>query len=509
MSDVNDAADEEVPSYPVSQARMRQFQANSLAAGAGGVPGGPGGPLSQGAAPAQPALAALQFQGPYQAIYQQMQQQAQQKQQAQQAYLDSLQKQEGALGQAGMSDLDRASLLFQAAGALGQTTRSGGFGETLGNLGTAMAGPLSKQAEAQRQRQTQLQQLQAARAKLGMEMAGQGVSPADMLSLVKAQQDAQPKLTDTQRLLQDPTLTPEERKLGLRKALKLDETEKEQKEETKNIKLRDGTEISVVRRGGRSYDPITNELLDEAKLNALTAATQTSDQKDHALELGVPVQTRDAYAALSPKEKEKAKINRYNTDTRMLQKENTDLPDSSLRDEIQKNNMFVALNNENRSTGVFWGKTPNITPSAQRMAAIESELTIGAGKDLKGAASDRDVKMFGNAVPSVYKDFEANSKIAEYNALKLRTELERRSFMRDYLAVNRNLDNAENKWKEYLNANPFFKYPDKFDPAKIDISKLQRNDKRQSYQDYFRDQVGRGATAVTRDAEGKLVIERQ
>jgi hypothetical protein len=140
--------------------------------------------------PVTPGLAALQFQGPYQAIYQQMQQKADAQRQAQQAYLDTLQKQEGALSQTGMSDLDRASMLFQAAGALGQTTRSGGFGETIGNFATSMAGPLSKAAEAQRQRQSQLQQLQMARQKLGMEMAGTGgVDPAQALQLLKAQQD--------------------------------------------------------------------------------------------------------------------------------------------------------------------------------------------------------------------------------------------------------------------------------------------------------------------------------
>ena len=142
------------------------------------------------AQPIAPGLAALQFQGPYQALYQQMQQQAQQKQRAQQEYLGSLQKQEAALGQQGMSNYDRASMLFQAAGALGQPTRSGGLGETLGNLGTAMSGPLSKAAEAQRTRAQQLQQLQMARQKLGMEMAGTGgVDPGQALQLLKAQQD--------------------------------------------------------------------------------------------------------------------------------------------------------------------------------------------------------------------------------------------------------------------------------------------------------------------------------
>ena len=162
MSDINDAADDE----------DRKPAASAI----------PAGGLN--------ALAAGQFSGPYQILYQQMQAKADAQRSAQQQMLDTLQQQQGALGQTGMSDYDKASMLFQAAGALGSTTRSGGLGETIGNLGTAMAGPLSKAAEAQRQRQTQLQQLQMARQKLAVEMAGSGgVDPSQALQLLKAQQD--------------------------------------------------------------------------------------------------------------------------------------------------------------------------------------------------------------------------------------------------------------------------------------------------------------------------------
>jgi hypothetical protein len=130
------------------------------------------------------------FQGAYQDIYKKMQENAAAKQSAQQSYLSMLQQQEGPLSQTGISDLDKAAMFAQAAGAFGAPTRSGGFTETLANVGTTLAGPLSKQAEIQRARAQQLQQLQMARQKLGMEMAGSGgVSPSDMMALLKAQQD--------------------------------------------------------------------------------------------------------------------------------------------------------------------------------------------------------------------------------------------------------------------------------------------------------------------------------
>ncbi|CAB4156167.1 hypothetical protein UFOVP1417_45 [uncultured Caudovirales phage] len=256
---VDDEGDDDAATYPVSPARMQQFNANSQAAGAGGVQGG--GPLSQGATPqAQPAgglgaLAAGQFSGlsgPYQALYQQMQQKADAQRAAQQEYLASMQKQEGALSQTGMSDLDRASMLFQAAGALGQTTRSGGFGETLGNVSTAMVGPLSKAAEAQRQRQQQLQQLQMARQKLGMEMAGTGgVDPAQTLALMRAQQ----------------------------------EDIKASRGEVKpvTLKMADGTEVSAIFKNGQYYDPAGKLITD---VGGATAAASEEEIPAEVRKLG-------------------------------------------------------------------------------------------------------------------------------------------------------------------------------------------------------------------------------
>ena len=182
--------EEELASYPVDPQRIAAMNAASLRAGAGGVQQSPLSSPQQ--APAAAAMNPYGFRDAYAKIYSDLQSQAAAKSASQQEYLASLQKQEAALGQQGMSDYDRASMLFQAAGALGQPTRSGGLGETLGNLGTAMSGPLSKAAEAQRTRAAQLQQLQMARQKLGMEMAGTGgVDPGQALQLLKAQQDAE------------------------------------------------------------------------------------------------------------------------------------------------------------------------------------------------------------------------------------------------------------------------------------------------------------------------------
>jgi hypothetical protein len=170
--------EDEVPSVPVDPQRLAAMDAASRRVGAGGLPQD-GGPLS----------AVITARDPYAAIEQRMLQQSQARDASLKDQMALIDKQAGQYGQRGMSDLDRASMLFQAAGALSAPTRSGGLMESIGAAGTAVAGPLSKAAQGERDRQDKMMQLQLARAKLAGEMSG-GMSPSDMLALEKARADA-------------------------------------------------------------------------------------------------------------------------------------------------------------------------------------------------------------------------------------------------------------------------------------------------------------------------------
>ena len=424
---------------------------------------------------------------------------AQQQDAARAQMMKTMQEREGALAQQGMNPLDRASMLFQAAGALAAPTRSGAFMESFGKAGSELAGPLSKAAQAERDRQEKLQQLQLARQKMAMEASG--VSPSDLLALYKAQQEGVQKPGERERLIQ--TLPEDQRQEAVRGALGIRE-----KEELKQLNLPDGTTMTVLFKDGKVYDPVTGNILDTTQLQTNRQTELKRDQQNQAIEVGVPLETRDAFANLPPKEREKARLAKYNADTRLLQKEATDLPDADLRNEINDYRTFVMLNNENQSTGPYWAKTPNISASAQQMASIEAKLKIAAGSSLKGAASDKDVAMFGQVVPSTSKDLKANVNIARFGEMRARAELERREFMRDYLAVNKTLQNADKYWEQYINANPFFKYPEKnFDPKKLKIDDLQRNDQRMSYQDYFRKKFSTAPTQVRRGPNGELIAD--
>ncbi len=279
--------------------------------------------------------------------------------------------------------------------------------------------------------------------------------------------------------------------------------------ELKTLTLPDGTTMSVLVKNGQVFDPITEQKIDTTQLQTARQQEVARDRQDQAIELGVPLDPRDPFASLSPKEREKARINRFNADTRVLQKEADEVPDAALRGEILDYKTFVTLNRENPRTGAGWGLTPNVTSSAQQMLSIESKLKIAAGKDLKGAASDRDVAIFGNVGPSTSKNLEANTNIARFGIMRAQTELDRRAFMRDYLAVNKNLQNAERMWQEYINANPFFVYPEgeRFDPTKLKVEDLRPNTNRLPYQEYFRKKAQEGATPVRRDAQGRLIAD--
>jgi hypothetical protein len=126
-----------------------------------------------------------------QTIYAALQQEAAARKQREQGILAQMQKREQEYAaQPKTSNLEQAALLMQAAGALSAPTRGGGTLESFGAAGTALAGPLMKQAQAERDRNEKLMQLQMAREKMGMEMSSGKIGSAEMLKLYQMQQAA-------------------------------------------------------------------------------------------------------------------------------------------------------------------------------------------------------------------------------------------------------------------------------------------------------------------------------
>lgn len=185
-------------------------------------------------------------------IYGQIEREGAARRKALESQMGMIEQQAQRYGQEGMSPLDKASILFQAAGALAAPTRSGGLMESIGSAGSAVSGPLMKAAQAKRDREDKVAQLQMARAKLAAEMGSTGPSAAEMLQLYRVQQEGIQKPGETERLLQ--TLPPEERAAAVRGKFGLTKAP-----EFKTIDLPDGRKITVKMLDGQPFDPITNK----------------------------------------------------------------------------------------------------------------------------------------------------------------------------------------------------------------------------------------------------------
>jgi hypothetical protein len=196
-------------------------------------------PLSNIQTPTPPLSQNWSFEGAKEALMRD----AQAKYASKQAEMGMLDQQAQKYGASGMSDLDRASILFQAAGAFAAPTRGGGFMESLGAAGTAVSGPLQKAAQAERDRQDKMAQLQLARTKLAGEMGTGGVSGADILALEKARLDSVRQPSEFDLLLKQ--LDPADRPKALRVKAGL---------ETKKPPISDKLLLDMEKKGSALYN---------------------------------------------------------------------------------------------------------------------------------------------------------------------------------------------------------------------------------------------------------------
>jgi hypothetical protein len=185
-------------------------------------------------------------------IYDQIGRESAARRKALETQMGMIEQQAQRYGQEGMSPLDKASILFQAAGALAAPTRSGGLMESIGSAGSAVSGPLMKAAQTKRDREEKMAQLQMARAKLAAEMGSTGPSASELLQLYRVQQEGIQKPSEKERLLQ--LLPPEERAAAVRGSFGLTKAP-----EFKSLDLPDGRKITVKMIDGLPYDPITNK----------------------------------------------------------------------------------------------------------------------------------------------------------------------------------------------------------------------------------------------------------
>lgn len=463
--------DETVPSYPVPPARLADMRRRAAMYGAGSGDAPDEGPQTTGSVPtaAAPSAPAAQTQaGGYGALMQLAMEQAKQREARQRAMIEDLKAQEAKYAEPyKMSNLDQAAALAKITGALLSPTRTGSFAESLGAASEAASGPLSEAAKGERERQEKLRQLQMARQRMAAEIET-GIPFDQMMKL-------------------------EQLRMSQEKAPSL-----------QTVELPDGSKMSVLYKDGRAYD-LMGRPLDLAQAYGDAARAPEKEKENLSVELGVPILKQDPFSNIpNARDREKARTAAMQADQKKFDKTVEGYEDKDIQGEIRLFNRFVALNEDNRRTGGGWKYTPDWTSTAEQMKSISGQMTISAGKDLKGAASDRDVAMFKGTTVGTDKRPETNRNIALFEIESRKNELARRQFMRDYLRVNKTLMNADRDWAEYLNSNPIFVYPEK---GSAQIETLKPNPNRVSYEEYFSRKRQGGARRVIRGPNGELTEE--
>lgn len=465
--------DETVPSYPVPPARLADMRRRAAMYGAGSGDAPDEGPQTTGSVPtaAAPSAPAAPTQaGGYGALMQLAMEQAKQREARQRAMVEDLKAQEAKYAEPyKMSNLDQAAALAKITGALLSPTRTGSFAESLGAASEAASGPLSEAAKGERERQEKLRQLQMARQRMAAEIET-GIPFDQMMKLeqLRMSQEKAPSL---------PT-----------------------------VELPDGSKMSVLYKDGRVYD-LMGRPLDLSKLMA--GATETPETRNQvAAATGIPVPQTDPFASISnAKQREAARLKAMQDATKRLDKMDEESPASRLEENNRKIQRFLELNYENQGkTGPLVGKAPLqiISSAVGEMDTIGAELSRGMRQPGEGATSDYDARMFQKMTLSTSKDYPVNRNIGMGLQAFNRNEIERKQFMRDYLEQNRTLINADKYWKMYSEANPILVKKDA--KASEDLKNLEINRNRKSYQEWFREQMGRQPTPVTRGPNGELVV---
>lgn len=179
-----------------------------------------------------------------------------------------------------------------------------------------------------------------------------------------------------------------------------------------------------------------------------------------ARESGVPVAPRTPWSNLQdPKEIDKAKVRSFESADKNWREMNDDA--KTARQTISDIDRFLFLNQSNY-TGAGM-----MIPGAQtvrkgfdeefgEMKSLSSKLTPAMRQGLPGAASDRDIAMFGEATIGVEQTPEANENIGLGLKVANQNKADRARFYRAYIDANGHDLYAEQAWDAYLEANPIF-----------------------------------------------------
>jgi len=361
---------------------------------------------------------------------------------------------------------DQSEKWLALAEGFGAPTRSGHFGETIGNVARG-------QREVNANRRKFHDEQDAAST-----VYGQQVSAIDR-QLAQARLDvAKARATNNTRLLQEALKT-------LGREVRPGAGAAGRAPPSKNGKIAFDLGLEP---GTPEFTAKVAELNEiDRKNTAATAGTDAPEGspeaalqlQDQAHTFGVPIAVIDPYRGLSTKQKNAAMgIEQRNTEKRMADLAQVQ---SEAADGIAKMNRFLSLNRKVDS-GFFAGLKPGLSAAEQNMDSITAEVSRQMKQPGEGSVSNFDAQQFRLATVSRSKKFQANRGIATAYKIMRKNEIDRISFMQDYAALNGHLRGADAAWRSYLEANPIF---DRTKPNDFVV-----NAGRKDYKTFFRSAMG-------------------
>jgi hypothetical protein len=363
---------------------------------------------------------------------------------------------------------------LRASAALGAPTRTGAFGETAGNLSSALIPFVEGQ---QKFKQDQAKQL------LDLDLAGSGTDD----ELAKAKLDLlKNRLSASGRLNVEALRT-----LGRSTAKTASGRTMSNFEKIARGELGPNADEAAVQSRVHQLAEID---IKNKKAQAGVDSEEMSPADKHALamENGIPLPQVDPYITLSTKAKQQARA----IDQRNSEKSLAALDDQSVaaRKGLSEADRFLELN-KHQPSGFLAGHLPAMSKEAAEMDAITAELSRKMRSPGEGSTSDFDAKQFIAGTFGRGKPFSANESIATAFKVQQQNTLERQNFMQNYFAVNGHLRGAQALWNKYLADNPIF------DPDPTKKGTYALNAARKDYQTYFREMMSK----PTHKAEGGRV----
>ena len=446
---------------------------------------------------------------------------------------------------------------FKIAAALGKPTRTGSFGETLGNVTEVLGSEADKKLKAKRD-------LEEMQMKYKMQLGAQGadLAKAQMNAYIQTAGIKEPPPSKVRQLQieasQLPAGSPE--RIALEKQIEVLNTPKQTKSAAEKKPserqwalgiLRDyNTDPSTV---GEKDVELANKVLgfnkpptpdkrelwtgDEANASielfgTTDASSQTPPQRAEVRRLAQSIRAQNAAAGRAPKEPKPEKERSVNIDDYKIIAKDLGVPFvaspyASVSDKVAStlliNNTKTAQKtisgfesraastgsvdgyvdeflraNKKSETGRLVGSAPALGTDQQTMENVTAKLAPENRKEGTGSVSDFDAKQLIKGTLSRTNNYETNQRIGQ--GIKIANQLARdkAQFMSAFFQGNGHLNGAESQWSRYVNANPIF------DPSKGD-GKFVLNPKRMTYKKFFYPDEARARGGMVGYANGGVV----